>query len=337
MPDTGASQSIVSATIARDANLSVRPTMTELRNASNGIMTLAEEADVVLCNKKHFARTVVIVASDLNHSALIGWQDLQKLRVIPASFPAVAAVAQCFRDLKTKILSVFPAVFSDTLDNKPMCAQKMRIYLKDNCVPYRVSAPCPIPLRFQEPANAAISKYIASGIIVPCDEPTEWFSMAFFVPKGDGKWVRLVTDYTKLNQFVVRPVHPFPSVSDIIQSIPALAACFAKLDATHGYFQIPLDEEASKLTTFIPPSGCFRYLRAPMGLSSSDKWCRHSDRWWRASLGVKRSWMTYSSGHLTPLSWSLGITRSFNVVRTFMLHYPDQNFKWTLPSNLLAV
>ena len=124
MPDTGASQSIVSATIAGDANLYVRPTMTELRNASNGIMTLVGEVDVVLCNEKHSACTVVLVASDLNHSALIGWQDLQKLRVIPASFPVVAAVAQCFRDLKTKTLLVFPAVFSDTLDNKPMCTQK---------------------------------------------------------------------------------------------------------------------------------------------------------------------------------------------------------------------
>ena len=160
-----------------------------------------------------------------------------------------------------------------------MCAQKMRIYLKDTCVPYQVSAPRLIPLRFQEPTNAEIAKYIASGIIVPCDEPTEWCSPAFYVPKGDGKRLRLVTDYTKLNRFVVCLVHPFPSVSDIIQSIPGSAACFAKLDATHGYFQIPLDEEASRFTTFIMPSGRYRCLRAPMGLSSSsDKWCRHSDR-----------------------------------------------------------
>ena len=136
-----------------------------------------------------------------------------------------------------------------------------------------------MPLRFQEAAASEIAKYITSGIIVQCNEPTEWCSPAFFVPKGDGKRVRLVTDYTKLNQYVVRPVHPFPSVSDILQSIPASAACFAKLDATHGYFQIPLDEEASKLTTFILPSGRYRYLRAPMSLSSSsDEWCRHSDR-----------------------------------------------------------
>ena len=129
-----------------------------------------------------------------------------------------------------------------------MCAHRMKIYTKDNCVPYCVSAPRPIPLWFQELANSELSKYIASGIIVPCDELTGWCSPAFLVPKGDGKRVCLVTDYTKLNQYVVRPVHPFPSVSDIIQSIPASAACFAKVDATHGYFQIPLNEEASKLS-----------------------------------------------------------------------------------------
>ena len=39
------------------------------------------------------------------------------------------------------------------------------------------------PLRFQEPANAEIAKYIASGIIVPCEEPTEWCFPAFLCPK----------------------------------------------------------------------------------------------------------------------------------------------------------
>ena len=108
------------------------------------------------------------------------------------------------------------------------------------------------------------------------------------MPKGDGKRVRLVTDYTKLNKFVIRPVHPFPSVSDILQSIPANSRCFAKLDATHGYFQIPLSKSASELTTFLLPSGRYRYLRAPMGLSSSsDEWCRHSDRVVEVSLVLK--------------------------------------------------
>ena len=77
MPDTGASQSIVSAVTARDA------TLTELRNASGGVMRLLGEAKVVMCNDRHSAHSTVLVAADLNHAALIGGQDLQKLCVIP--------------------------------------------------------------------------------------------------------------------------------------------------------------------------------------------------------------------------------------------------------------
>ena len=86
-----------------------------------------------------------------------------------------------------------------------------------------------MPLHFQEATASEIAKHIASGIIIRCDEPTDWCSPAFFVPIGDGKRVRLVTDYTMLNQYVVCPVHPFPYVSDILQSMPASAACFSCL------------------------------------------------------------------------------------------------------------
>ena len=60
-------------------------------------------------------------------------------------------------------------------------------------------------------------------------------------------------------------------------AIPPDAKFFAKLDAVHGYFQLALDKESSKLTTFLLPEGRFRYLQAPMGLSaSSDEWCQKS-------------------------------------------------------------
>ena len=73
-------------------------------------------------------------------------------------------------------------------------------------------------------------------------------------------------------------MHPFPSVIDILQAIPASARVFAKFDAVNGYFQIPLDEPSSRLTTFLLPSGRYRYLRIPQGLNaSSDEWCGRSD------------------------------------------------------------
>ena len=94
MPDTGASQTIVSADVARDARLIVCPTVTELRNVSNTVMHLPVlgESYVVLCNDRHSVVSTVLDASNLNHVALISWQDLQKLHVIPETFPAVVNV-----------------------------------------------------------------------------------------------------------------------------------------------------------------------------------------------------------------------------------------------------
>ena len=92
-----------------------------------------------------------------------------------------------------------------------------------------------------------------------------------FVITTSQLWEIIDSIYLKRN-------NPFPSATEIMQSIPEDAKYFAKLDAVHGYFQLALDEESSYLTTFLIPSGRYRYLRAPMGLSSSsNEWCRYSD------------------------------------------------------------
>ena len=123
-----------------------------------------------------------------------------------------------------------------------------------------------------------MKELLAKQVITPCHEPTEWCSPAFFVGKPDGKTVRMVTDFTRLNPFVERLVHPFTCVSEILQAIPASAKYFKKMDAVNGYFQLALDRESSLKTTFLLLSGRCMYLRIPQGLNaSSDEWCRRSD------------------------------------------------------------
>ena len=152
-----------------------------------------------------------------------------------------------------------------------MSGGEVHIHLLPNAIPFRISVARQIPLRFIAPAETAINNLLENGIIVRCNEPTEWCSPGFFVPKSDGKSVRLVTDYTKLNSFVRRPVHPFPSVNDIVQAIPSSATIFAKFDAVNGYFQIALDEESSRLTTFLLPSGRYRYKSCLLYTSPSPR------------------------------------------------------------------
>ena len=88
---------------------------------------------------------------------------------------------------------------------------KMKIVLADNAVPFCVSTARQVPLRFQSAANKTVDELVRSKVIIPEDDPQDWCALGFFVPKPDGINVRMVTDYSKINKFVKRPVHPFPS------------------------------------------------------------------------------------------------------------------------------
>ena len=249
-----------------------------LLNASGEKMKVLGEAKIALTNDKYSIDTTALVSEDVNYPVLVSWHDLQRLGVIPQSFPACATTERA-KNLKDILCNEFPNVFRDELLPNGMNVGKMKVHLKENYVPYRVCTPRQVPLRYQGEATSTVNSLLESGVIVRETEPTEWCSPAFFVPKADGKRLRLVTDFTKINRYVKRPVHPFPCVQQIIQDIPCGMGYFAKLDAIHGYFQLELDESSSKLTTFLLASGRYRYTRAPMGLSSSsDEWCRHSDK-----------------------------------------------------------
>ena len=209
----------------------------------------------------------------------MAWHDLVNLKVIPAGFPN-AQCRQVQNDSLDRIITDFQhSVLSDTLSKRPMARPAMHIHLRDDLpvTPMRITTTSATPVHHREAASQLIEKLINEGIIAPVHEPTDWISRGAFVPKPN-KGVRLVTDFRHLNKFVKRPVHPFPSAGDIMQNLQPSSTVFCKMDATQGYFQIPLDEESSRLTTFLLPSGRYRYLRAPMGLNaSSDEWCFSSD------------------------------------------------------------
>ena len=133
-----------------------------------------------------------------------------------------------------------------------------------------------------------VQKFVREKVLTTQEEPTDWCAPGFFVVKKNGD-LRLVVYYTHLNKYVQRPVHTFPSAQEIIAGIDPNSKVFAKLDATQGYHQVPLEEESSKLTTFLLPSGRFRFLRAPMGLSCSrDEFCRCSDKIIEGLRGVRK-------------------------------------------------
>ena len=225
-----------------------------------------------MCANNIQATLQVAVSSELKETMLISSDDLRKLRVIPADFPNAVHTVKTNNQpaaLRMKLLGKFDKSLSDEFNPHPMKFPPMSITLQDDAIPICVTTARSVPKQYEPESKKMITELLELQVIAPVNEPTTWCSPAFFAPKTDGKCVRLVTDFTALNKFMLRPTHPFPSTREIIEAIPPDAKLFCKFDAVNGYFQLALDERSSKLTTFLIQQGHFRYLRAPMGLNAS--------------------------------------------------------------------
>ena len=205
--------------------------------------------------------------------------------------PNEKSTQNLYSSMRDSLIKNNPDVLTDKLPKGSMetgCVSiKIHLTPEEN-TPFRISTARQIPLHWREKAEGIMKMLLDGGMITQQDDPTEWCAPGFFVAKKNGD-LRLVIDYTRLNKFVHRPVHTFRSTQEILSGIDPDSKVFAKLDTTQGYHQVPLDEDSSKLTTFLLPSGRFRFLRAPMGLScSSDEFCHRSDKVVEGLRGVRK-------------------------------------------------
>ena len=294
LPDTGATITVISHDIAKSNGMTIK-------KANNERLLTADNNNMNVYGSTRFningTWIRALVSKSLTEEILLGWRDMQRLGIISPVFPQpqstfnsnVCTVVdpttqsdiECRQQL---LLKEFKDTLSDELPEIPMAGPEMTIDFKDNVniKPKLITTTKETPIHFAKAADELTEKLLKDGVIerVPLDEVSDWISPGFFVPKEGGKGgVRLVTDFTRLNKYIKRPVHPFPSAADITKKIKPTARFFAKLDAVQGYHQIPLAKSSRPLTTFLLPSGKFRYLRGPMGLrSTNDHWCARSDQ-----------------------------------------------------------
>ncbi len=69
---------------------------------------------------------------------------------------------------------------------------------------------------------------------------------------------------------LLRPHHPLKTVEQVIADMPQ-AKVFSILDAKCGFWQIPLDDESLKLTTFMTPFGRYKFVRMPYWISTGSE------------------------------------------------------------------
>ena len=73
-----------------------------------------------------------------------------------------------------------------------------------------------------------------------------------------------------MNKAIKREHYHLPTIEEITTRLSG-AKYFSTLDACSGFWQIPLDEESSMLTTFGTPFGRYRYTRMSFGIHSAQE------------------------------------------------------------------
>ncbi len=178
--------------------------------------------------------------------------------------------------IKQRLLQEYKDVFACDDSLNIMEGKPMHIEVSTDAVPYKITAARNLPFAARSSIKTQLDDMVAKKIIAVVDYPTPWVHPLVPVMKPDGTW-RLCVDLSRMNKYIQRPYYPMVTPKDAVQ-LPITALIFATLDAKAGYWQIELDKASQDLTTFISPYGRYKFLRAPMGLASTqDEYCRRTD------------------------------------------------------------
>ena len=97
------------------------------------------------------------------------------------------------------------------------------------------------PLHLQHAADKQLAKMIKAGVLEPQSKVTDWTARGFFLPKpGRPDEARLVVDFTRLNEALTRPGHPYDSSKTILKKLDPKDKIYVSVDLTEGYHQVPV-------------------------------------------------------------------------------------------------
>ena len=133
------------------------------------------------------------------------------------------------------------------------------------------------------------------GVIKKVHELTAWVNSVVINKKRAGK-LRIYIDPRDLNKVIYREHYHLPTQEEISTRLNG-AKYFSHLDAKSAFWQLPLDEKRSYLTTFNTPFGRYKYTVVPYGFTFRKKFfTKLLVNYFVTSKVAKRILTTYLSG-----------------------------------------
>jgi len=125
----------------------------------------------------------------------------------------------------------------------------------------------PLPFGMRDAVKANLDYLEKDGIIKKV-ESSEWATPIVTVMKKNGQ-VRLCGDYRiSVNPYLEQTAITTPEMEEIFSKLSD-SKYFSRIDLQNAFLQVPLSDEAQKLTTINTPFGLYRYVCLPFGLSVS--------------------------------------------------------------------
>ncbi len=155
--------------------------------------------------------------------------------------------------------------YNDVFKGLGCVTEKVHLKIKPESVPV-VHPPRRVPVALRDKVHDELNRMLKLGVIRKTTEPRDWVSSMITVVKKDRKHVRICLDPKDLNKALQREHYPMKTIEQITDKLVG-ATVFSTLDANCGYWQIPLDDESSKLCCFNSPFGRFEYTRLPFGVN----------------------------------------------------------------------
>ena len=162
------------------------------------------------------------------------------------------------------VLDRYPDVFKDDLGT--VKGLKAKIHVDPEATPLYHKARS-VPLALKEKIETELERLQVQGIIEPV-QFSKWAAPIVPVIKSD-RSVRICGDYkVTVNRVAKLDKYPLPLIDDLFASL-AGGKRFTKLDLSHAYQQIELDEQSRQYVTISTHKGLFRYNRLPFGVASA--------------------------------------------------------------------
>jgi len=258
--DTGAQANIMSIEIFNKMNLNLSSIVKQsnvklMAFNSNKISTLGKSTIKCFYKQKYYLIEFFIV--DFSCNTILGLETSNNLNLI-------SRINVINNSKEISILDEYEDLF-EGLGCLPIT---YHIHLDTNIQP-KIDPPRRVPFNMYDKLESELKDMVNMKVIKKVNAPTSWVNSIVIVIKKNNK-LRICLDPRNLNKAIKRSHYPLPNFENVKSRLNG-SCYFSTLDASSGFWMVPLDEESANLCTFNTPFGRYKLIRLPYGLNCASE------------------------------------------------------------------